>query len=154
MILRRARINARPGSNGSEDIGLNSGSSTTSSLLNMLRKMPSSARGAIFFTRICNQSPCLKLLIKASILVWSEDLSQRMPTHHHFYGVVTTISSSATFSSPRSLLSRTRRHSDSTSTLVRLLQGLMAHVKPIQMSSAPSMTSMGFSHILLLRGPR
>ena len=154
LIPRSTIINARPGSNGSEDIGLNSGSSTTSPLLNMLRRMLSSARGAIFYTRICNPSRSLKLLPKASILAWSEDLSQKMPTHRLLYGVMMTISSSATFSSQRSQLPRTGRSSDSTSTLVHLLQGRMAHMTPIPMSSAPSIASMGSSPILLLKGQR
>ena len=47
-----------------------------------------------------------------------------------------------------------KRHSDSTSTQVNLLQGPMAPVKPIRMSLATSMASMGFSPMLQLKGPQ
>ena len=97
-------------SNGFEYIGQNSGSSTTSSLPNMVRRAPSSAHGAIYCTRTCGQSRSLKLLPKASTHAWSEERSQRMPTHHLCYGVAKTISSSATINLPRSSLSKTRRN--------------------------------------------
>ena len=72
------------------------------SLPNMLGRMLSSARGAIFSTRICNPSRSLKLLLKVSILAWSEGHNLKMPTHHVCYDVAMTISSSATISLQRS----------------------------------------------------
>ena len=44
----------------------------------------------------------MKPLLKASTHAWSEDHSLMMHIHRHFPGVVTTISSSATFSLPNS----------------------------------------------------
>src|SRR3954464_14408163 len=101
QILRRITISARHEFNGFEDIGLNNGSSTTSSPRNMQRKMPSSDHGEIFYIEVFCPDPELMPLRKASILGWSVDLGLKMPTHHHYSGVVTIIFSSATSSSPR-----------------------------------------------------
>ena len=94
---------------------------------------------------IFNPSLELKLLHKNSILVWSVDLSLKMPTHHHCSGVVTIISSSATSSMPRHRQRRTRSHGDQTSILVPLLPVLMAHVKRKKIESAPFQTLMASS---------
>ena len=47
---------------------------------------------------IFNPGPEMKPLNKASIPAWSVDHNLRMLTHRHYYGVVTTICSSATAS--------------------------------------------------------
>ena len=116
--------------------------------------MPSRVLGEIFSFEIFNPRTELKPLLRVSTPVWSVDHSLPMPTHHHCYGVVKIIFSSAIFSMQRHRPKRTSRVSDAISTQGLLLRGLMAHEMPIQMSSAPSTTLMVSSPTSLLRGPR
>src|SRR3954468_10992995 len=83
QILKRITISARHESNGFEDIGLNNGSSTTSSPKNTLRRMLSKVLGVIFSFEAFHPRTELKLLHRVFIPVWSVDLSLKMPTHHH-----------------------------------------------------------------------
>ena len=117
----------------------------------MLKRMPSSAHGVTVCTAAWCQRARLKLLNNASILVWPDDHSLKMPTHLLCYGVVKTISSSATISLQKIQLSRTKRSLASTSTLAPLLPDLMGHVKLMRTELAPSPILMGFCLTLLLR---
>ena len=109
-ILKRITISGKLKSNGFEDIGQSNGSSTGSWPRNMLKRMPSSDPGEIFCTIIFNPGPRLKLLSKASILAWCADHILRMLTRLHCSGVMKTVCSSATTSSPKTQLQRTRRN--------------------------------------------
>ena len=93
---------ARPESNGFDAIGLHNGSNTASQPKSMLRKVPSKDRGETSYTKTLYPGLEMKLLPKASIHAWSEDHSLMMHIRRHYSGVVTTVSSSATFSSPNS----------------------------------------------------
>ena len=112
QILKRITISARLESNGFDAIGLNSGTSISSSPGSTQGKMLSRALGVIFSIEAFPPRTELKLLHKNSILVWSMDHSLKMPIHHHCSGVVTIISSSATSSTQRLRPRKTRSHWD------------------------------------------
>ena len=81
---------------------VNNGSNTASSPRSMLRNVPSRSHGGASYTRISCPRPEMKPLLKASTHAWSEDHSLLMRIRRHSSGVVTTISSSATFILPNS----------------------------------------------------
>ena len=51
LTLKKPMVNAKLESNGFEDIGLKSGTSTDFSRLSMLRRMPSSSPGETYYTK-------------------------------------------------------------------------------------------------------
>ena len=112
QILKKITISARLESNGFDAIGLNSGTSTSSSPKSTQRSMLSRVLGAIFSIEAFPPRTKLKPLRKNSILAWSVGHSLKKPTHHHCSGVVTTISSSATYSMLCLQQRKTRSHGD------------------------------------------
>ena len=101
QILKKITISARLESNGFDAIGLNSGTSTSSSPRSTQRKMLSRALGVIFSIEAFPPRTKLKPLRKNSILAWSVGHNLKKPTHHHCSGVATTISSTSRVPSSR-----------------------------------------------------